>query len=207
MNDVSRKRNVLIIAEGFEEKPYLDKILSFPNIRKDIYNFAPVVNVKGSGRIDARFQYEIQRGFYDIVLIFCDADKGSDDFLKLVEKLDCFFKEKYNSLNVIIFANPVTLQIVLSHYGDVSLTSSAKRTNSPIVKALTGIDNYDAKEEQIKEMIDGIYYHSIDDFKRRLSKISNNFEDIPSTNFLLFLERFESDDTSWIDDVNSLRKK
>ena len=56
-------------------------------------------------------------------------------------------------------------------------------------------------------MIDGIYYHSIDDFKRRLSKISNSFEDIPSTNFLLFLERFESDDTSWIDDVNSLRKK
>ena len=75
MSDRSQKKNVLIIAEGQEEKPYIDKILSFPNIDKNAYFFAPAVNAKGNGNISARYQFEIQRGFYDIVLVFCDADK------------------------------------------------------------------------------------------------------------------------------------
>ena len=54
-----RRKNVLIIAEGYEEKPYIDKILSFPNINKDVYNFGPTVNAKGNGNIVARYQFEI----------------------------------------------------------------------------------------------------------------------------------------------------
>ena len=53
-------KNVLIIAEGYEEKAYLDKILSFPNIRRDIYRFNAVINSKGSGNIKARYQYYLQ---------------------------------------------------------------------------------------------------------------------------------------------------
>ena len=37
MNEEKRRKNVLILAEGFEEKPYIDKVLSFPNIRKEAY--------------------------------------------------------------------------------------------------------------------------------------------------------------------------
>ena len=44
------------------------------------------------------------------------------------------------------------------------------------------------------------------DLKERLSVISDNFDDLPSTNFLLFLNRFENNDTSWIDDINHLKK-
>ena len=80
MSDFGRRKNVLIIAEGFEEKPYIDKILSFPNINKTVYSFAPTINAKGSGNIQARYQYEIQRDFFDVILIFCDADKGSEPF-------------------------------------------------------------------------------------------------------------------------------
>ena len=78
MPEHARKKNILILAEGFEEKPYNDKILSFPNINKSVYRFGDTINIKGNGNIPARYQYEIQRGFYDIVLIFCDADKGSE---------------------------------------------------------------------------------------------------------------------------------
>lgn len=70
MSEFARRKNILIIAEGFEEKPYIDKVLGFPNINKDAYNFADTINIKGNGNIPARYQYEIQRGFYDIVLIF-----------------------------------------------------------------------------------------------------------------------------------------
>ena len=202
-----RRKNVLIIAEGYEEKPYIDKILSFPNINKEAYNFVPAINVKGNGNIVARYQFEIQRGFYDIVLIFCDADKGSEQFLNIVRGIgNQFFSNERDGEKVFIFSNPVTLQVVLSHFGDVNLTKVSKRNNAEEVERLTGIKEYCANQEQIKTIVDSIHYSSLDDFKNRLRNMSTNFNDIPSTNFLVFLERFEDSDCSWIDDINSLRK-
>ena len=207
MSEFIRKKNILIISEGFEEKPDIDKILSFPNINKDVYNFPPSVNAKGNGNIFARYQYEIQRGFYDIILVFCDVDKGSEHFFSIVHEIgEKFFSSKENGLNVFFFSNPVTLQIVLSHFGDVALTKVSKKANSHIVEELTGIKDYDATQEQIAEMINKIHFSSMDAFKERMSKISKDFNDLPSSNFLLFLERFESDDASWIDEINNLKK-
>lgn len=55
-------------------------------------------------------------------------------------------------------------------------------------------------------MIGKIHYRSMKEFKDRLNTVSNNFNDLPSTNFLLFLNRFENSDTSWIDNINKLKK-
>ena len=200
-------KNVLIIAEGYEEKAYLDKILSFPNIRRDIYRFNAVINSKGSGNIKARYQYYLQNGYYDAILVFCDADCLSESFLRLVDDIGDFFEEKDDAIKVFMFANPVTLQIVLSHFGEIKLSSSGKKTNAPAVELLTGIKNYSAKEEQIKEMIGLIHFDSIKTFKERLKSISNNIRDIPSTNFLLFLERFESENIDWVDEIKKAIKK
>lgn len=207
MNDFIRKKNILIISEGYEEKPYIDKILSFPNINKDVYYFAPSVNAKGNGAIFARYQYEIQRGFYDVILVFCDADKGSEQFLSIVYEIgEKFYLHKEDAFHVFIFSNPVTLQIVLSHFDDVSLSKVSKKANSAIVEKIMGIQNYSANKEQIDEIIRKIHFSSLDKFKERLMKLSTNFKDVPSTNFLLFLNRFESTNTSWIDEINKLRR-
>ena len=200
-------KNVLIIAEGYEEKMYLDKILSFPNINKDVYHFNAVINSKGSGNIKARYQYALQNGYYDIVLIFCDVDCVSDSFLCLLDGIGEFFVNKEDALKVFIFANPVTLQIVLSHFGTVALTNSGKKTNAQIVESLTGIKNYTAKNEQIKEMVGMIRYDSMSSLKERLGSISSDYQDVPSSNFLMFLKRFESSDNSWIEYIQSLIKK
>lgn len=202
-----RKRNILIIAEGYEEKPYIDKLLSFPNIDKNAYNIQPAVNAKGSGNIFARYQYEFQRNFYDLVLIFCDVDKGSDEFMKLVDKIGEFFLDQKDSMSVFMFVNPVTLQVVLSHFGDVHITNVGKKSNCLLVEELTGIQNYDAKEDQIEKMIGKINFQSMDSFKERLKKISTDFKDIPSTNILSFVERFENSDTTWIDQIIALMNK
>lgn len=205
MNECVRKKNILIISEGFEEKPYIDKILSFPSINKDVYRIPPSVNAKGNGRIFARYQYEVQRGFYDLILVFCDADKGSEQFLDIVHRIGkAFFSSPEAGFNVFMFANPVTLQIVLSHFGDISLTKVSKQSNAAIVEKLTGIKNYAAAQDQIKEMVGKIHYSSLGAFKERLKRLSTRFDDLPSTNFLLFLERFESDDVSWINEINRL---
>ena len=182
--------------------------MSFPNINKEHYCFAETINAKGNGNILARYQYEIQRGFYDVILIFCDADKGSDQFLSVVYQIgDRFFENKEDAMEVFIFANPVTLQVVLSHVGDAYLSKVAKKSNAQIVKELTGIDGYKASQDQISEMIGKIHFSSLEAFKKRLDGISTDFKDVPSTNFLTFLNRFENDDDAWIENINSLRKK
>lgn len=201
----NRKKNILIIAEGYEEKPYIDKILSFPNINKDLYNFAEAINVKGNGNIPAKYQFELQRGFYDLVLIFADADKGSSQFLDLVYKIgSTFFCNKEEGFKVFIFANPVTLQIVLSHFGEVNLSKVSKARNAKVVEELTGIKGYNASQEQIKSIIDKITFKSLPMFKERLEKVSTNFNDLPSTNFLEFLDKFESIDSSWVEEIRKL---
>ena len=202
--DSYRKKRILIIAEGFEEKPYIDKLFSFPNINKDAYDIRPAVNAKGNAKILARYQYEFQRNFYDLILIFCDVDRGKEDFAQLVEQMGAFFKNKNDSIKVFIFANPVTLQIVLSHFGEAKITKSGKKSNADIIEQLVGIKDYDAKSEQINEMINKVHYSSLDSFKKRLKSISTNYKDIPSTNILEFIERFENNNTDWIDAINAL---
>lgn len=199
-----RKKRILIIAEGLEEKLYIDKLLSFPNINHDVYDIKPAINVKGNAKIAARYQYLFQSNYYDLILIFCDADKGSDVFNQLLDEIGSLFPDKKDALRIVMFANPVTLQIVLSHFGDVCITRIGKKSNADTVEKLTGIKDYDAKTEQIEEMVNKIHYNSIDSFKRRIKSISDNVDDIPSTNILSFVERFESEDTSWIDEIINL---
>ena len=74
------------MAEGFEEKPYLDKILNFPPISKN-YIFPPIINLKGNGQIVSRYHYEYQNGRNDLILVFSDADKSSEQFIEIIEKL------------------------------------------------------------------------------------------------------------------------
>ena len=196
------KKSILILAEGYEEKPYIDKILHFPSISKN-YSIKETINLKGNGRIVSRYQYELQCGRYDLILVFCDADEGSKQFHDMVCEIGKnVFGDRDKGILVFIYSNPVTLQIVLSHFSKVELKDKAKKQNQQIIFELTGIKNYDAKEDQIKELIDKITYTNYQTMKDNLKDISSNYKDIPSTNILLFLNRFESDDVSWVDEIN-----
>ena len=197
------KRNVLILAEGYEEKPYIEKIIHFPCMSDSIV-FEPVINLKGNGQIISRYQYELQTNRYDMVLIFADADKGSKQFIELIEKLGLeLFGDKSKGKLVFMFANPVTMQIVLSHFGKVELNSNSKKINSNIIYGLTGILNYDAKEKQIKELIGKVNYRNYPIMKENIKELPTEYKKVPSSNFLEFLTKFESHDNSWIDEINS----
>lgn len=196
------KKSILILAEGFEEKPYIEKIINFPSISKN-YVFSPVINLKGNGKISSRYQYEFQTGRNDLVLIFADADRGSSQFIKIIEDVgEKIFGDKNKGKLVFIFSNPVTMQIVLSHFEKIDLKSRAKKINAAYIKELTGIDNYDAKEEQIKELMSKINYTNYKSMKENIKDLSDDYHIVPSSNILKFLLNFENDDTSWIDDIN-----
>ena len=195
------KKRILILAEGFEEKPYIEKLINFPCISKN-YIFLPVVNLKGNGEIVSRYQYKYQTTRYDLILVFADADKGSKQFIEIIEKLgENIFGDKEKGKLVFMFVNPVTLQVILSHFDKVKLLHTGKKENAIKVKELTGIEKYDAKEEQIKELIGKINSRNYIIMKENIKELSTDYKVKPSTNILSFLKNFENDDTSWVDEI------
>ena len=90
------------------------------------------------------------------------------------------------------------MQIILSHFGDVSLKNQGKKTNANVIEEYTGVKNYDAHEDQIDEICRQIFKRTYEPMKARISKINFGDETSASTNFIDFLLRFESDSSSWI---------
>ena len=95
------------------------------------------------------------------------------------------------------------MQIILSHFAEIKLTSQSKTINSKYIKEYVGIDNYKATDEQRKELFSKIKRSNYEKMKENVGKLSTDDNVISSTNILKFIENFESDDESWIDEINS----
>ena len=194
------KWKIRIVCEGYEEKDYIDK-LDTKAVFSDVYDILGI-NTKGIGNVFSRYQELYQSNSYHLVLIFCDTDKVSRSaYLELKEKINKYYGKEVAD-KIIIFGNPTTMQIILSHFGEVQLKSQSKHTNQQIIKELTEIDNYDATEEQRKELFKKITKKNYQVMKQNLSNISTDDSVKPSTNILPFLEKLEKDDVQWIKDIN-----
>ena len=197
--ELHRKPKVCIICEGYEEKAYIERLLDL-NIWSH-YNIT-AINAKGAPNIPSRFQDAFQNNNYEIVLVFCDTDKSSSrTYLPVKQKINAFLGKRKAAEKLIIFANPCTMQIILSHFGDVSLSSQSKRINAPRIEELTGVKDYDAKDEQIKAICAKISRRNYADMKKRVEAINLEDDITPSTNFIVFLNRFESEDAKWISSI------
>lgn len=194
---------ICIICEGYEEQEHME-VLKKKNVFSDIYDFV-IINAKSFNTIFNRYQEKFQSDSYTLVLIYCDTDKEkkgpSEKYLELKEKINLFHDEDVAD-DIIIFGNPCTMQIILSHFGKVKLTSQSKAINAKYIEELTGISGYKATEEQRKALFGKIRRDNYDKMKENLKEISTNDADIPSTNILKFLELFECDNPSWIDEIN-----
>ena len=71
-----------------------------------------------------------------------------------------------------------------------------------VIEQYTGVSDYDAHDDQIKNICKQIYKRTYPDMKRRMETINLPDRISGSTNFFLFLERFENDNTNWISEIN-----
>lgn len=150
----------------------------------------------------SRYQEKYQSDSYSLVLIFCDTDKGpSEQYIKLKNKINEFHDADVAD-DIVIFGNPCTLQIILSHFAEIKLTTQSKSVNGKYIKQYTGIENYKATEEQRKELFGKIKRESYSIMKENIAKLSTNDDEISSTNALKFFEYFENEDDTWIDRIN-----
>lgn len=163
---IRRKHRICVICEGYEDYHYFNRLIAL-NLWDASYSFT-TINVKSASNIPARFQNEYQNDRYEIILVFCDTDKEPYREYTLVKnKINSFLGKRKASDKLVIFANPCTMQIVLLHFGDVSLKNQGKKTNSAEIERLTGIPGYDAHEKQIQTLCGKITRASYPDMKKR----------------------------------------
>ena len=200
------KKKICLICEGFEEFDYISKLLEL-KIWSDVYDFE-LVNAESCGNISARYQDRYQSDNYDIVLVFCDTDRRPEDGFELIRtKINNIFGNEIAADKVIIFVNPCTMQVILSHFGDVILRTQNKRKNDSEIKRLTGLNDskkYDGCKEHRDFIFSQITKENYDEMKNRISLLSDNYKNQPATNFAYYLGLFENSNSDWIDKINSI---
>lgn len=194
-----RSEKICIICEGYEETEYIKSLVN-KAVFSDKYSFV-LINSKSINSIVARYQEKYTSDSYSIVLIFCDTDKKPSTQYKIIkEKINAFHGNDVAN-DIVIFGNPCTMQIILSHFAEIKLTSQSKKVNSKYVEKYIGIENYNATEEQRKELFSKIKRSNYEIMKKNISRLSTNDDEVSSTNILKFINYFENDDDSWISDI------
>lgn len=199
MNKIDSKR-ICIVCEGFEELEYINALIN-KAVFSDKYEFV-LINCKSINNLVVRYQERFQSDSYSLVLVFCDTDKGpSDKYKEIKRKINAFHSSNVAD-DIVIFGNPCTMQIILSHFAEIKLTSQSKTVNAKYIEELTGIANYKATEEQRKDLFSKIKKSNYYIMKENIKKLSSDDNVTSSTNILKFLENFENDDDSWVDEIN-----
>lgn len=139
-------RKICVVCEGDEEREYIKALLS-KKVFSNKYIFSDPINAKSINNIYSRYIDRYQSNSYDLVLIFCDTDKGPSEKYKEIKRKINDFHGTNIADEIIIFGNPCTMQIVLSHFGKVKLKSQSKHANSKYIEKYTGISNYSASLE------------------------------------------------------------
>ena len=191
------KHRICVICEGLEEYLYFQRLTEL-GVWSRKYEFN-LYNAHGEARIFYKYSLVYNDNAYEAVLIFCDTDKApSVHYRKLKNDIDRFHAKNGISDRIVIFANPCSMQLILLHFGEVKLVSQGKKTNAAVIEKLTGVRNYDGHEEQIRNICSRIFRRSYAEMRERVKVIY--FKDtVPSSsNFIVFIEMFESDDSGWI---------
>lgn len=198
----SDKPKICVICEGDEEYAYLERLIVL-NVWNTQYKILPD-NAGGNGNIPARYQDRYQNGSYELVLVFCDTEKKPyEQYEEIKQKINEFHGVDNAADEVVIFGNPCTMQIIIKHWADDNLKSPAKKINASLIKEYTGVENYKARADQIKEVMKHITIENYKDMRKRVSRLEVDDTVKGSSNFGEFIKLFESDDVGWIDEINS----
>ncbi len=197
------KHKICIICEGNEEYEYLDR-LKFLKVWNEKYDIS-LENAGGNGNIPARYQDKYQNGAYELVLVFCDTEKKPHEQYKDIKnKINDFHDVENAAENVVIFVNPCTMQVVIKHWTDTNLKSPAKPVNAPLIKELTGVENYKGRADQISQMMTCVTEENYDDMLQRVLLLEGSDEELGCSNFGRFLKFLNSDDEEWIREINNM---
>lgn len=191
---------ILIICEGYEEYDYLTKLKGL-GVWDDKFSI-DIENAKSIDNIFAKYQYKYANNNYKLVVIFCDTEMyPCEKFVALRKLIDEMHGNKASN-KILFFANPCTMQIILSHFAKVSLKTNSKSGNGVLISKYTGVCDYEATEKQRQQIFKKLNKINYQTMKNNLSGISENYTNVPSTNVSKLFDNLESYDKKWINSIN-----
>lgn len=195
------KHKICIICEGNEEYEYLNRLKEL-KVWNEQYDIS-LVNAEGNGNIPARYQDRYQNGADELVLVFCDTEKKPhEQYVDIKRKINEFHGIDNAADEVVIFANPCTMQIIIKHWTDENIKSPAKKINAPLIEKYTGVENYKGRTDQIKRVMECVTAENYADMSRRVRNLESDDSITGSSNFGKFIKLFEGDLGKWIEDIN-----
>jgi len=202
---INDNKRILIICEGDEEFDYIKHLKSIiPNWSN--YDMTPK-NAKGLDNIYSIYSYEFQQNNYDIIFVYCDTEMPPyEKYNKLKNNIEKNIYGKKVSKQLVFFANPCTMLIILSHFKKVKLTTNSKTQNSKIIQECTGVKDYDGSENKRKGIINKINPDNYIIMKNNLKDVSQDDSVIPSTNILNLFNNFDNKNKKWINSIISKTK-
>lgn len=200
------KHKICIICEGNEEYEYLNRLKEL-KVWNEQYDIS-LVNAGGNGNIPARYQDRYQNGTYEVVLVFCDTEKKPhEQYVDIKRKINEFHGVDNAADEVVIFANPCTMQIIIKHWTDENIKSPAKKVNAPLIEKYTGVENYRGRTDQIKRVMECVTAENYVDMCRRVKGLDLDDSVCGSSNFGKYIKLFESDDSGWVGGINEKLEK
>ena len=195
---VKSENRILVICEGSEEYDYFDSLIKCRLWKHHI----KLKNAESIDRIAPLYEYIYQNNNYKLVIIFCDTEKAPyTKFQAMKSKINAFHAN-HAADSIVFFANPCTMQIILSHFDKVSLKSNSKSDNANLIKKLAGIEEYKATEKQRKSLMNQIDRRNYLNMKENLKVLSTDYTVIPSTNVLILFSQLQKGDNKWLIDIN-----
>ena len=192
---------ICIICEGNEEYFYLDRLKKL-KVWNDKYDIS-LVNAEGNGNIAPRYQDRYQNGAYELVLVFCDTEKKPHEQYKDIKnKINDFHGVDNAADEVVIFANPCTMQVIIKHWTNENVKSPAKPVNAPLIQKYTGVENYKGRADQITQIMEHIDAKNYGDMVHRVREIEGPDDELGCSNFGKIIDDLMCDDEEWIEKIN-----
>lgn len=193
---INRRKRICILCEGFEEYDYLNRLIAL-KVWNDAYDIT-VKNAKGLDNIAPVYQNEFHSDNFDLIVIFCDTElKPYMQFSNLLKKINAFH-DKNIAKSIVFFCNPCSMQIILSHFEAVTLTTNSKALNTPLISKFTGLSHYSARREQRSRLMELVNEQNYTVMRANISSLSTDYRVNPATNFLSLILKLECPNTSWV---------
>lgn len=197
---IKENTRILIICEGYEEYDYLVRLKSCKVWSNEFG--VDIKNAKSIDNVAAIYEYYYSNGNYKLVVVFCDTEKYPyEQFLLLKQKINDFHDNK-SADSITFFANPCTMQIILSHFDKVSLKLNEKSYNAELIKKFTGVSDYRAMENQRSAIMKKINAENYQTMKNNIVALDKPYLNMPSTNAIRLFNALENGNENWVNSIN-----
>lgn len=174
------KEDLYLVVEGEIDEMFVSKIISFFPTKYNVR--IRVANGNGNIPIHVNILKKIYSFSKIMVLYDLDGNNNLDTISKYLKNKEVNLKRED-----IFFVNPCVehLFLLVKEFNCDGLR--IKRDYQPFFSKYYGVNDYGGHLNQVEEMIEQITYQDYQNFIDHLRRLSEDDNDMPSSNFLRFL--------------------